>query len=235
MVKSTSLLSKAAPAAKKKTSKYYRPFWIFLMYFMQLRYRVKGLIAFLLSFYDQCRCNTQTIDVLLMLFCLASIKKASPLSPTTSVDSAALTLTVTSSLLSLKGSLMPPSFLPSSSSFSLIVKLTQQLFVETPHESTKLPSHLINWLSIKDIRRKLEKHNKRKVTGNKIEDNMLSLLTKFAPGEIRFALVATLAKLELDVKDLPARKSQLIEVFLQLIFDKMSILVNLTKSADRYV
>ncbi len=62
---------------------------------------------------------------------------------------------------------------------------------------------------------------------------MSSLLSKFAPGEIGFALVATLAKLELDIKDLPARKSQLIEVFLQLIFDKMSILANLIKSADR--
>ncbi len=64
---------------------------------------------------------------------------------------------------------------------------------------------------------------------------MLSLLSKFAPGEIRFALVATLAKSELDIKDLPAQISQLIEVFLQLIFDKMSILANLTKSADRYL
>ncbi len=64
---------------------------------------------------------------------------------------------------------------------------------------------------------------------------MSSLLSKFAPGEIRFALVATLAKLKLDIKDLPAWKSQLIEMFLQLIFDEMSILANLTKSADRYV
>ncbi len=64
---------------------------------------------------------------------------------------------------------------------------------------------------------------------------MSSLLSKFAPGEIRFALVATLAKLETDIKDLPARKSQLIEVFSQLIFDEMSILENLTKSADRYM
>ncbi len=71
--------------------------------------------------------------------------------------------------------------------------------------------------------------------GNKIEEDMSSLLSKFAPGEIRFALVATLAKLELDIEDLPAQKSQLIEVFLQLIFDEMSILTNLTKSADRYV
>ncbi len=64
---------------------------------------------------------------------------------------------------------------------------------------------------------------------------MSSLLSKFAPGEIRFALVATLAKLELNIKDLPTRKSQLVEVFLQLIFDEMSILANLTKSAGRYV
>jgi hypothetical protein len=115
------------------------------------------------------------------------------------------------------------------------MKSTRQLFVETPRKSTKLPLHLINWLSIKDIRRKLEKHNAQKVTGNKLEEDVLSLLSKFAPGEIRFALVATLAKLELDIKDLSAWKSQLIQVFSQLIFDKMSILANLTKSADRYV
>ncbi len=115
------------------------------------------------------------------------------------------------------------------------MKSTQQLCVETPCKSTKLPLHLINWLSIKDIRRELEKHNKQKVPGNKIEEDVLSLLSKFSPGEIRFALVATLAKLELDIKNLPAQKSQLIEVFSQLIFDEMSILANLTKSADRYV
>ncbi len=115
------------------------------------------------------------------------------------------------------------------------MKSTWQLFVETPRQSTKLTLHLINWLSIKDIKRKLEKHNEWKVLGNKIEEDVLSLLSKFAPGEIRFALVATLAKLELDIKDLPAQKSQLIEVFLQLIFDEMSILANLTKSADRYL
>ena len=59
---------------------------------------------------------------------------------------------------------------------------TQQLFDETPRKSTKLPLHLINWLSIKDIRRELEKHNAQKFTGNKIEEDMLSLLSKLAPG-----------------------------------------------------
>jgi hypothetical protein len=115
------------------------------------------------------------------------------------------------------------------------VKSTRQLFVETPRKSTKLPAHLINWLSIKDIRRELEKHNEQKVMGNKIEEDVSSLLSKFAPGEIRFALVATLAKLGLDINDLLVQKSKLIEVFLQLIFDEKSILANLTKSADRYV
>jgi hypothetical protein len=36
--------------------------------------------------------------------------------------------------------------------------------------------------------------------GNKIEEDVSSMLSKFAPGETRFALVATLAKLELDIK-----------------------------------
>jgi hypothetical protein len=47
------------------------------MYFMRLQYRVKGLIAFLLSFYDQCHHDTQTVDVLLMLF-LFSLHQKSP-------------------------------------------------------------------------------------------------------------------------------------------------------------
>jgi hypothetical protein len=66
--------------------------------------------------------------------------------------------------------------------------------------------HLVNRLSIKDIRRELEKHNKQKVTSNKIDEDVSSLLSKFAPDEIRFALVATLAKLGLDINDLPVWK-----------------------------
>ncbi len=73
------------------------------------------------------------------------------------------------------------------------------------------------------------------MSGSKIEEDVSSLLSKFDPGEIRFALVVTLAKLGLDINDLPARKSKLIEVFSQLIFDEMSIMANLTKSVDRYV
>jgi hypothetical protein len=171
----------------------------------------------------------------MMLFSFSLHQNSPPLSPTTSIGSATSTLMATSSLLSSKGSSTPPSFLLSSSLSSLIVKSTQQLFVENPHKSTKLPSHLINWLSIKDIRRELEKHNEQKVTGTKIEEDVSSLLFKFAPGEIRFALVATLAKLGLDINDLPVWKSKLIEVFLQLAFGEMSILDNLTKSVDRYV
>ncbi len=69
----------------------------------------------------------------------------------------------------------------------------------------------------------------------KIEEDLSSLLSNFSTSEIRFALVATLAKLELDIKDLPVRKNKLIELFSQLIFGNISILVNLTKSAKRYV
>ncbi len=51
------------------------------MYFMRLQYRVKGLIAFLLFFYDQCCCNTQTVDVLSMLFLFSLHQKKKPLVP----------------------------------------------------------------------------------------------------------------------------------------------------------
>ncbi len=76
---------------------------------------------------------------------------------------------------------------------------------------------------------------KHKEQGSKLVEDVSSLLSKFALGEIRFALVATLAKLGLDITDLPAQKSNLIEVFSQIIFDEMSIMANLTKSANEYV
>jgi hypothetical protein len=101
--------------------------------------------------------------------------------------------------------------------------------------SAKLPAYCINWLSIKDIRCKLKKCSNEHETGKKIEEDLSSLLSNFSTSEIRFALVATLANLELDIKDLPLRKNELIELFSQLIFDDMSILENLTKTTKRYV
>ena len=101
--------------------------------------------------------------------------------------------------------------------------------------STKLPAYRINWLSIDDIRCKLKKYSNEDETGKKIEKDLSSLLSNFSTSEIRFAFVATLAKLELDIEDLPVRKNKLIELFSQLIFDNISILVNLTKSAKSYV
>jgi hypothetical protein len=98
-----------------------------------------------------------------------------------------------------------------------------------------LPAYLINWTSINNIRIKLKKYDHQEEEGEKLEDNLSSLLSKFSTGDLKLALVATVAKLQLDVKELPLRKNKLIELFSQLIFDEMSILVNLTKSATRYV
>jgi hypothetical protein len=118
-------------------------------------------------------------------------------------------------------------------SSSSIVKSAQQLFLGSPKLSTKLPAYRINWLSIKDIRCELKKYSNKDKTSKKIKEDLLSLLSKFSTSEIRFALIATLAKLELDIKDLPVRKNKLIELFSQSIFDNMSILVNSTKTAKR--
>jgi hypothetical protein len=98
-----------------------------------------------------------------------------------------------------------------------------------------LPPYLINWTSINDIRIKLKKYDHQEQEGEKLENNLSSLLSKFSTGDLKLALVATVAKLQLDVKGLPLRKNKLIELFSQLIFDEMSILVNLRKSATRYV
>jgi hypothetical protein len=101
--------------------------------------------------------------------------------------------------------------------------------------STKLPAYRINWLSIDDIRCKLKKYSNEDMSGKKIEEDLSSLLSNFSTSETRFALVTTLAKLELDIEDLPLRKNKLIELFSQLIFDNMSILANLTKTTKQYV
>ncbi len=159
-------------------------------------------------------------------FHLVFAKKRVPSSPTISVSSAASTLTMTSS-----SSTKASTLLLSSSS---IVKLARQLFLGSLILSAKLPAYRINWLSINDIRCKLKKYSNEDKTGKKIEEDLSSFLSNFSTSEIRFALVATLAKLELNIKDLPLRKNKLIELFSQLIFDNMSILANLTKTAKRY-
>jgi hypothetical protein len=105
-----------------------------------------------------------------------------------------------------------------------------------PNLSAKLPAYRINWLRIDNIGCDLKKYRSEDKTGKKIEEDLSSLLSNFSTSEIRFTLVATLlAKLELNIKDLPVRKNKLIELFSQLIFDNMSILANLTKTAKRYV
>jgi hypothetical protein len=98
-----------------------------------------------------------------------------------------------------------------------------------------LPVYLINWTNIKDVRNELKKYDHQQEEGEKLEDNVSSLLSKFSTGDLKLALVATVAKSQLDVKELLTRINKLIEMFSQLIYDEMSILVNLTKSATRYV
>jgi hypothetical protein len=120
-------------------------------------------------------------------------------------------------------------------SSSLIVKSAQQLFLGSLIFSAKLPAYRINWLSINDIRCELKKYSTEDKTGKKIEEDLSSLLSNFSTSETRLALAATLAKLELDIEDLPLRKNKLMELFSQLIFDDMSILGNLTKTSKRYV
>jgi hypothetical protein len=101
--------------------------------------------------------------------------------------------------------------------------------------SAKLPTYHINWLSIDNIRCELKKYSNEDETGKKIEEDLSSLLSNYSTSEIRFALDATLAKLELDIEDHPLRKNKLIELFSQLIFNNMSILANLTNTAKQYV
>jgi hypothetical protein len=155
------------------------------------------------------------------------MKKGVPSPPTILVGSAASTLMMTS-LSSTKASI-------TLSLLSPIVKSAQQLLLRSPILSTKLPAYRINWLSIDSIRCELKKYINEDETGKKIEEDLSSLLSNFSTSEIRFALVATRAKLELYIEDLPVRKNTLIELFSQLIFDNMFILVNLTKSAKWYV
>jgi hypothetical protein len=89
-----------------------------------------------------------------------------------------------------------------------------------------LPAYQINWLNYNDIRCKLVKYKKEEEGSGTIEEDLLSLLSKFLTREIKFALVAPLSKLELDIKDLPIRKNKPIELFSKLILDDMSSLGN---------
>jgi hypothetical protein len=121
------------------------------------------------------------------------------------------------------------------SSLSTIVKSARKLVLGSPKSSTKLPAYQISWLNYNNIRCKFVKYTKGEGRSGTIEEDLLSLLSKFSTSEIKSALVAPLSKLELDIKDLPVRKNKLIELFFQLILGNMSILGKSTKSAEWYV
>ncbi len=139
------------------------------------------------------------LDVMIPFYS-ASTKKVLSLSPIILVASAASMLI--STLLSTKVS--------TTLLLSTIIKSAQKLVLRSPKLSTKLPAYQINWLSYKDIRRKLFKYTKEEGTSGTIKEDLLSLLSKFLPSDIRFTLVATLSKLELDIEDLSVRKNKLI-------------------------
>ncbi len=211
------------PPGKKQVSDTGHQNFIVLYCFCWLREfflcRRLFLTIFLMSNVVAIRALTAWSDhVFLCPFHLVSVKKGVPLSPPTSVSSAASTLTMTSS--------SSTKALTLSLSSSLIAKSAQQLFLGSPILSAKLPAYRINWLSINDIRCELKKYSNEDKTGKKNEEDLSSLLSNFSTSEKRFALVATLAKLELDIKDLPLRKNKFIELFFQLIFADMSILAN---------
>jgi hypothetical protein len=117
----------------------------------------------------------------------------------------------------------------------MIIKSNQKLLLGSPQSSSKLSAYQINWLTYNDIRCKLVKYTKEEGRIGTTEEGLLSLLSKFSTSEIKITLVATLSKLELDIKDLLVRKNKLIELFSQSILDNMSILGNSTKSAERYI
>ncbi len=161
------------------------------------------------------------LDVVITFY-LASTKKVLPFSPTILVASVASTLR--STLSSAKASMTS---LPWT-----IVKSAQKLILGSPKMSTKLPAYQVNWLNYNNIRCEFVKYTKEEGRSGTIEEDLLTLLSKFLTSEIKFSLVATLSKLELDIKALPVRKNKLIKLFFQSILDSMSILGNSTKSAE---
>ncbi len=186
--------------------------------------------VFYLFFEEQrcCKCTAfvwldAVFDVVMALY-LVSKKKLKPLSPTILVASAASTLT---------SNLSPMLSLTKSSSLS-IVKFARKLVLGSPKSSTKLPAYRINWLSYNNIRCKLFKFTKQDKTLT-IKEDLLSLCSNFLTSEIRFALVATVSKLERDIQDIPVKKNKLIDFFSQLIFDKVLIFGSPIKSAEWYV
>jgi hypothetical protein len=161
-----------------------------------------------ISFFDKQRCHNCVVIILLdiffdviIAFYLASTNNVLPSSLTILVVSVASMLT--SILLSTKASMTS---LPST-----IVKSAQKLVLRSPKLSTKLPAYQINWLNYNNIKCKLVKYTKEEGRSGTIKEDLLSLLSKFSNREIRFALVGTLSKLELDIKDPPVRKNKLIE------------------------
>ncbi len=232
-MKSTLLTMKVAAATKKKTGRWHRSpkFYLIVLFLLaawDFPLPPPLFYQFLMSNLVKTWALTAWSDhVFWCHFHLVSAKKGVPSAPTILVSSAMSMLTM-SSLSSTKALMLWLSSLP-------IVNLAQQLFLGSPILYAKLPAYRINWLSINDIRCELKIFSNEDKTGKKIEEDLSSLLLNFSTSEIRFALVATLAKWELDIKELSLRKNKLFELFFQLIFADMSILENLTKTAKRYV
>ena len=237
MTKSPSLTTKAATAAKKKAGKLdlfqsnFTKLW-YLLYCMLSREFVVCLPPFFISFLDEQRHRNCAVivwldnflDLVIALY-LASTKKVVPSPPTVSVVSVVSTLT--STWLSMNASIK--------SSLLTMVKSAQKLVLGSPKLSTKLPAYQINWLNYNNIRCRLVKYTKEGGRSGTIKEDLLSLLSKFCTSEIKFALVATLSKLELGIEELPVRKNKLIELFPQLILNNMFILGNSTKSAEQCI
>jgi hypothetical protein len=87
-----------------------------------------------------------------------------------------------------------------------MVKSAQKLVLGSPKLSTKLPAYQINWLNYNDIRYELVKYTKEEGRSGTIKEDLSSLISKFLISETNVAFVATLLKLELDIKDLPVSK-----------------------------
>jgi hypothetical protein len=144
-----------------------------------------------------------------------------------------LTLTTSMLLLSLSLSLLLLSLLSRKSltqpSPSFIDSARKKLFVSSPKKTARQEPFRIDWLDYDTIKNKANKYTTGTNGSQEKSKNILSLLlNQFTPTQIKLALAVTLSKLGQSApsscNNFSNGKKDLIKSFMNLIYDRLSII-----------
>jgi hypothetical protein len=140
-----------------------------------------------------------------------------------------LPLTTLTSMLSLSLSLMSLRKFLTQLSPSSIDSARKKLFISSPKKTARQEQFRIDWLDYDTIKNEAKRYTTSTYGSQEKFENILSfLLNQFAPTQIKFAFAATISKLGQSAPsfydNFSFRKKDLIGNFMNLIYDRLSII-----------